>query len=154
MIAMFNGLKKWCSSTDSSALGQTMANPAKICVMLLLSTVSFTALAERDCEKESSWSAVRACAEEQQMAALNAIYHDTLTYVARDNADAAARLKKAQNAWLQFAEASCEFTVASRLPDSNDLRFGCWQGFIAARERVLKAYKRDHGKPPEDLANP
>jgi len=88
------------------------------------------------------------------MARLDAVYKDTLAYVGRDNAKAADWLKKAQAAWLDFVEKSCEFTVASRLPDSNDLRFGCWQSFIDARETTLKAYKRDHGKAPRDLFHP
>jgi uncharacterized protein YecT (DUF1311 family) len=113
-----------------------------------------TAAAAKDCEKEDNWSAVRACAEEQQTAHLEAVYRDTLAYVRKDNPDAAQWLEKAQAAWLDFAEKSCEFTVASRDPGSNDLRFGCWQTFTQAREKVLLAYKRDHGKPPQNQFQP
>ena len=131
-----------------------MTRPFAFVAFLLLLGLSSKAVAAKDCEKESNWSAVRACAENQQRVHLDAVYKDTLAYVSRDNAIAAEWLKKAQAAWLDFAEKSCEFTVASRLPDSNDLRMGCWQSFIDARERTLKAYKRDHGRAPNDLFHP
>ena len=131
-----------------------MTKPIVLAAFLLLLVLSSKAVAAKDCEKESNWSAVRACAGDQQMAHLDAVYKDTLAYVRRDNAKAAGWLKKAQAAWLNYAEKSCEFTVASRLPDSNDLRLGCWQSFIDARERTLKAYKRDNGKAPNDLFHP
>ena len=119
--------------------------------VLLLASVS---VAAKDCEKESNWSAIRACAEDEQMAELDAIFQDTLAYIRQDNKVAADLLVKAQKDWLAFATSSCDFTVASRLPNSNDLRLGCWQQFIDAREKVLKAYKRDHGKAPSDLMRP
>ena len=131
-----------------------MIRPVHVTILLFISLLSSPAFAAKDCEKESNWSAVRACAEEQQTAHLDAVYKDTLAFVGRDNPKAADLLKKAQAAWLDFVEKSCEFTVASRLPDSNDLRFGCWQSFTDAREKVLKAYKRDHGKEPSDLMHP
>jgi uncharacterized protein YecT (DUF1311 family) len=121
---------------------------------LILAILPSTALAAKNCENEGNWSAVRACTEEQQIAHLNVVYKDTLAYIRRDNARAAELLEKAQAARLDFVGKSCEFTVASRLPDSNDLRFGCWQSFIDAREKVLMAYKRDHGKTPADLFHP
>jgi uncharacterized protein YecT (DUF1311 family) len=122
--------------------------------VLPLSMLSPSAIAAKNCENENNWSAVRACAENQQMDHLEAIYKDTLEFVDRDNSKAAGLLKDAQTAWFTFVDKSCEFTVASRLPDSNDLRLGCRQSFIDARERVLKAYKRDHGKVPSDLMHP
>jgi uncharacterized protein YecT (DUF1311 family) len=125
-----------------------------LAVFVLLLVLSPRTIAAKNCESESNWSAVRACAEGQQTAHLDAVYKDTLAYVSRDNPKAGEWLKKAQAAWLDFAEKSCEFTVASRLPDSNDLRMGCWQSFTEAREKTLKAYKRDHGKAPNDLFHP
>lgn len=122
--------------------------------VLLLSMLSSSAIAAKNCENESNWSAVRACAENQQMTQLDSIYKDTLAFVGRDNSKAAGLLRDAQTAWLTFVDKSCEFTVASRLPDSNDLRLGCRQSFIDAREKVLKVYKRDHGKVPSDLMHP
>ena len=113
-----------------------------------------TANATEDCESQGNWSAIQACAEGQQMTRLDAVYQETLAHVRQDNAQAADLLEKAQAAWLDFAEMSCAFTVASRLPDSNDLRFGCWQTFITAREKILAAYKNDHGKPPHNLMQP
>ena len=56
--------------------------------------------------------------------------------------------------WLAYAESSCDFVVQSRLPDSNDLRLGCWQQFISARIKVLQSYRRKFGSPPQDLAQP
>lgn len=131
-----------------------MIKPIQLAALLLLSLLSPTAISAKNCESGSNWSALRACAYESQMADLNAVYKDTLAYVSRDNAKAGDLLRQAQAAWLDFAEKSCEFTVASRHPDSNDLRLGCWQVFIDAREKVLRAYKRDHGKTPFDLMQP
>ena len=131
-----------------------MIKPLQLVTLALLALLSSTAVAARDCEKEANWSAVRACAGDQQMAHLEAVYQDTLAFVRKDNAMAAEWLEKAQVAWLDFATKSCEFTVASRVPDSNDLRFGCWQSFIAARKKVLVAYKREHGTPPQDVMHP
>lgn len=121
--------------------------------VIVLSGILNSALA-KDCEAEVNWSAARACVEEQQKEHLNAVFQDALEYIGRDNPKAAELLVKSQKDWLIFAESSCEFTVESRLPDSNDLRLGCWQTFVKARERVLAAYKRDHGKVPTNLMNP
>lgn len=112
------------------------------------------ASAAEDCEREPNMAAIRACAEQQQTTELDAIYQDTLAYVRRRDPKAAKLLAEAQAAWRVFAEKSCEFTVASRQPDSNELRLGCWQAFIEARERVLKNYRRDFGKVPRDLMHP
>ena len=131
-----------------------MDKSIQLAALLVISLLSTKAFAAKDCESESNWSAARACAEDQQTAHLEAVYKDTLAFVSRDNPKAAELLKQAQAAWLDFAEKSCEFTVASRLPDSNDLRFGCWREFTDAREKVLRAYKRDHGKEPSDPFNP
>jgi len=127
----------------------------RLLLLLLLAAFALPVLAaDKDCEKEPNWSAVRYCVLEQQDAELDAVYKDTLAFVRQRDAKSAGLLVQAQDAWRVFAEKSCEFTVASRLPDSNDLRLGCWQKFIAAREQVLRAYKRDFGKVPDDLMNP
>jgi uncharacterized protein YecT (DUF1311 family) len=129
----------------------------KLCLLLLLLALSTptAALAAKDCESVgTNWAEVRACAEKQQDADLEAAFQDTLAFVKSKDKHAAALLERAQKSWREFAEASCEYTVAARLPDSNDLRFGCWQSFIDARTKVLAAYKRDFGKAPQDLMHP
>jgi hypothetical protein len=66
--------------------------------VLLLSMLSSSAIAAKNFENESNWSAVRACAENQQMAHLDTIYKDTLAFVGRDNGKAAVLLRDAQTA--------------------------------------------------------
>lgn len=123
---------------------------------LVLATLLYLPSVEAagDCESEANWSAVRACSMDRQMHALDLAFKDTLKFVRARSKQNAALLERAQATWLDFAGQSCDFTVASRLPDSNDLRHGCWQEFIAARIRVLKAYKRDYGRVPDNLMDP
>lgn len=102
-----------------------------------------------DCEAGAgNMAQLRACAAEQADAQLATQFQRTLEHVRARDPDAAQLLVAAQQRWRDFAAASCDYTVAARQAPAlaNDARLACRQAFVAARIRILAAYRSEFGQ--------
>ncbi|HEY9133662.1 MAG TPA: lysozyme inhibitor LprI family protein [Dyella sp.] len=116
-------------------------------VPLLIAVGVVLPASAEDCEQQPNMAAIRNCVDKQIEQQLATAYEDTLNFVRSKDQKAADLLVDAQTSWEQFAQDSCNYTVAARQTErmANDARLNCRATFVGARIKVLKAYRQEFG---------
>jgi len=101
----------------------------------------------KDCEKEGSMSAVRACLESQGSETVDTAYSNLINAL-KNNTEAMAAIKKAQNEWNNFRYSTCDYVATTYKGGrySDDARTNCLAEFNEARVKILKRYAKDASK--------
>lgn len=112
-------------------------------VFLIGLFVAFSAIA-KDCEEGAeSADMVRDCVLAEDYKSVTSAY-DSLVKVLKGNDDALKAIKDAQDSWLAFRQATCEYAAITYSGGaySSDGRLDCQMEFNKARVKILKSYAK------------
>jgi uncharacterized protein YecT (DUF1311 family) len=103
----------------------------------------------KDCEKEGSMSAIRACLESQSSETVDTAYSNLINAL-KNSTEAMAAIKKAQNDWKNFRDSTCDYVATTYKEGgygySGDARTNCLAEFNEARVKILKRYAKETSK--------
>jgi uncharacterized protein YecT (DUF1311 family) len=104
------------------------------------------------CDTADNMDAVRACIYQQHDQKLQAKFKKVRRAINAQSETAANKLDRAQIAWRNFMDASCDYS-ARAVPEGaylEDARINCATDFMVERIRILDAYQREFRKLPQN----
>lgn len=104
------------------------------------------------CETSDNMDAVRACIYQQHDRKLQAKFNEVRHAINAKSKTAAYKLDRAQTAWRNFMEASCDYSTEAAPEGSypGDARISCATDFMTARIRMLDIYWHEFRKRPQN----
>jgi uncharacterized protein YecT (DUF1311 family) len=104
------------------------------------------------CETSDNMDAVRACIYQQHDRKLQAKFNEVRHAISTKSKTAAYKLDRAQTAWRNFMEASCDYSAGAAPEGSypEDARISCATDFMTARIRMLDIYWHEFRKRPQN----